>query len=169
MNKYRVTRGDVSRDIEAANEAEARRKFDAPEITTNVEVIEGNLAPPPKNLYRVTWGPDVREVVAVHEDDAWSQFVGGDEDSIAYKYPQTYQRVVENLGPVETDQPESQPTDEAAADQTSPVASMDAAEAKDHISRMRSQEQLRAIAASEKRATVAKAAETRLAELGGNQ
>jgi hypothetical protein len=186
MNKYKVTIGDNKAvEVEAANEAEATRKAMAPLAVApvqptlgpvKVELVEA-LPESPKHRYRVAWGDETKEVIAVHVSDAWTQFVGGNEDSIAYKMPGLHERVIEDLGPVE---------DEAAAKKRaargeshgktvipgdhphvghSPVVNDTADLAIDKISRMRSEDQLHEIVNSDPRSTVVSAAKRRLTEL----
>jgi hypothetical protein len=174
MHKYKVTLGKDSREFEAANKREALRRFGTADPSAKVEVIEANLPDPPKRRYSVTWGAETREVEAVHEDDAWSQFIGGNENSIVYKNPNLYERIVKDLGPVNPeDESAEEVEDEGGSDagtQTTAtaVSSLNAPEAKDHISRMRSADALQKIIDNDERVTVKDAARQRLTEIGGS-
>lgn len=156
MNKYKVTSGDVTRVVEAANEAAARRKFS--DVPTTVTVVE-LLGEPEKCRYRVTWGDETREVEALNETDAWTQFVGENTDSEAYKRPATHHKIIEKL---DDEKPKSHKPVEG---KVSPVVNESAELAIDNISRMRSREHLQEIIAYDTRSTVAAAAKKRLAEL----
>lgn len=173
MNKYKVTLGKVTREYEAPNPTAARLQFsreeelaDVPEVTLVEEGVE-----PVKRRYKVTWGIESREVVAVHKDDAWSQFVGGREDTEMYKHPNAHQRIIEDLGPVEEEgakkkkKAKANLLDPDAPVVLSPVIDQTVELAKDNISRMRSVEHLQQIVASDPRKTVVEAAEKRLTEL----
>jgi hypothetical protein len=171
---YQVSRGDQTRQIQASNKREALRRFEHDDQRVEAELVKGDetvpgLIPasgntaPEKRRYRVTWGDDSREVVAVHKDDAWSQFIGNQENHLAYKFPKLYERIVEDLGPADDGGVQAA----QQGGETSPVEEEGAAEAKDEISRMRSADKLKAIAANDHRATVRKAAEDRLKEING--
>lgn len=162
MNKYNVTRGEESREIVAANDREALRRFGAQSGDgAKANVVEANLADPPKHRYRVSWADEVREVEAVHEDDAWSQFIGGNENHPAYKQPKAFPRVIECLDEECNTEADSQ------SDEESPVAGESVADAKDKISRMRSVEKLQAIAANDPHVSLQAAAKARLEEIKG--
>jgi hypothetical protein len=168
MNTYKLTRDGVTKEIEATDERSAWRAFDAPE--QSVEVIDGGMGEPKKKRFKVTWGDIVKEVIAVHNDDAWSQFVGDSTDSMEYKYPNLHTRIIEELGPADDSEESEEIADDESApeeDAVSPVANLNADEAKDTISRMHSRNKLQEIAATDKRVTVSEAAQKRLTEIGG--
>jgi hypothetical protein len=171
---FKVTQGDESRDIQAANKREALRRFENDDQRVEAELVTGDeripgLLPsgtsePSKRRYKVTWGEIVREVVAVHKDDAWSQFVGGKTDTQEWKFPNLYERVIEDLGPAD-DGGKTEPADVESDE--SPVEGDSVADAKDKILRMRSVEKLQEIAANDHRVSVRDAASKRLQELTG--
>lgn len=169
MNRYKATRGDISEEIEAANLSAARRKFlvKNPGLDPELEVI-GELPAPVKRRYRVTWGELTAEVLAVHEDDAWSQFCGSNTDTQLYKFPNLHPRIIECLDGEGNAEYGDAGTKKAKADTKSPVEDSNAHDAADSISRMHSVDKLNEIIAADKRATVVAAAKNRLSELGGN-
>lgn len=177
MLKFKVTRGKTVQDVEAANEREALRRFQAdnpinplePTAAPPTAKLVEDLGEPLKKRYLVKWGEVEREVVAVHEDDAWSQFVGNKTDADEWRHPNLHKRIITELGPAEeADKPAAKR--EADADETgvSPVADLSADDARDHIGRMRSPELLQDVIDYDQRVTVQNAATKRLEEIGGS-